>query len=121
MRLIDADKLIEDVEVLKKQINKMITDINYITPTQCESVDMISRICECIMMELSAFEKAYKNIPTAFDVDKVVKHLEEKRFKSNWFMANNINDTTRFAIESNRAFAYDDAIEIVKVGGRNED
>ena len=77
-RLIDADKLMEDIEVLKKQIHKITRDINYITPTQCESVDMISRMCECIMMELNAFEKAYKNIPTAFDVDKVVKQLEKK-------------------------------------------
>lgn len=123
-RLIDADKLMEDIEVLKKQIHKITRDINYITPTQCESVDMISRMCECIMMELNAFEKAYKNIPTAYDLDKVVEQLI---------------DNSRIMTDSPEAFAESvrccenpkaeyvrnvvklyEAIDIVKVGGIDE-
>ena len=122
--LVSKSKLIDDIEVLKKQIHKLITDINYITPTQCESVDMISRICECIMMELSAFEKAYKNIPTAYDLDKVVEQLI---------------DNSRIMTDSPEAFAESvrccenpkaeyvrnvvklyEAIDIVKVGGIDE-
>ena len=91
-RLIDADKL-----------------LNKIDAYMCGSQDVM------FVKEL------IKQQPTAFDVDKVVEQLEEKRFKTNWFMANIINDTTRFPIERNRAFAYDTAIEIVKAGGIDED
>ena len=99
MKLIDADKLIKDI-------------VKMLQPARPDETEMYK--ADDIFWSV---EKLIKEQPTAYDVDKVVEQLEEKRFKTNWFMANNINDTTRFSIESNRAFAYDTAIEIVKAGG----
>ena len=93
-RLIDVDKLIE-------QLNK---NSIFRTVTNAEGKSAIEIIEEQ---------------PTAFDVDKVVEQLEELRFKSNLFMVKNMNDTLLYGSASNRTFAYDTAIEIVKAGVNN--
>ena len=96
MRLIDADKLIE-------HLKKFYDD--------CDIEDMLE------FVRVSNF---INNQPTAYDVDKVVEQLEEMRFKSNLFMVKNMNDTLLYGSASNRAFAYDTAIDIVKAGGIDE-
>lgn len=55
--------------------------------------------------------------PTAFDVDKVVEQLEELRDKANLDMLKNMNEPIPYSSTSNRMFAYDKAIEVVKAGG----
>ena len=111
MRIIDADKLIEILEMNNRNLQGQIKD---------ERVEVQKVVYEAQLYSTMEMIRVIEEQPTAFDVDKVVEQLEEKRFKTNWFMANNINDTTRFSIESNRAFAYDTAIEIVKAGGIDE-
>lgn len=51
--------------------------------------------------------------PTAYDVDKVVKELEEWSFNADV----NVGDGT---IMNQNLIARDNAIEIVKAGGKNE-
>ena len=98
MRLIDADKLIEEI---KQEI-----DMRY-------------------MYSPKGFINVINNQPTAFDVEKVVEQLERKRdyhykqmkevdFEKDIF-AQHI-----FEEEHNRGIGLSEAIEIVKVGGIDE-
>lgn len=56
-------------------------------------------------------------IPTAFDVDKVVEQLEELKDKANLDTLKNMNEPIPYSSASNRVYAYDTAIEIVRNGG----
>ena len=90
MRLIDADKLIKDFKLL---ISK-----SFLGETTVSTQISIGEVASLI-----------KTQPTAHDVDAVVRELEEKS------MMYSLNDRDCiFAIPLN------DAIEIVKRGGRNE-
>ena len=100
MKLIDADELLSYIDRVKNSgLGKQKT-IEYIT-------------------------KYISNMPTAFDVDKVVEQLERKRdyhykqmkevdFEKDIF-AQHI-----FEEEHNRGIGLSEAIEIVKVGGIDE-
>lgn len=52
--------------------------------------------------------------PTAYDVDKVVAQLEKLRDKANLNVLKNMNEPIPYSSASNRAYAYDMAIEVVK-------
>lgn len=98
MRLVDADKLIEDIK-------------EYV-----ENIKTIRDDGKCFLTEenvLSIIEEE----PVAFDVDKVMEQLEELRDKANLDMLKNMNEPIPYSSTSNRMFAYDKAIEVVKAGG----
>ena len=57
------------------------------------------------MEDYDAVRKVINNMPTAYDVDKVVEHLEELK--------------SQVPEELSQLMAYDDAIEIVKAGGKD--
>lgn len=98
MRLIDADKLIEDV------LNSMPTG-----------------------SARGVFRAFIEEQPTAFDVDKVVEQLEELRDKAQ-LRRNELSTlkviTSEFidkkGYERGRVYAFDDAIEVVKEGWIDE-
>jgi hypothetical protein len=95
MRLIDADALIKDLSYLYTK--------NHIP------VDMRARETLSTVMEQ----------PTAYDVDKVAKQLEELKSQVpvNRILDNIIKDKPK---ELGQLIAYGKAIEIVKAGGIDE-
>lgn len=94
MRLIDADKIKQSVtnEMLKAELN---------SPIYCT--------LECVIADID-------KQPTAYDVDKVVKKLEELRemVPVNRLLDDIIKDKPK---ELGQLMAYRKAIEIVKSGG----
>lgn len=102
MRLVDADKLILHLNDYALQE----------APFRGESADVYNAIKQCI--------EAVEEQPTAYDVDKVVKELEElkSRVPINRVLDNIIRDCHK---ELGQIIAYDRAIEIVKAGGKNDD
>ena len=96
MRLIDADKLIEDIEKSRK-----------------ENPHTDSKVASNHNLEHLHFIKLVNTQPTAYDVDKVVEHLEETREKD----IPRINNTTTTRDEKVYKLAMSYAIDIVKAGG----
>lgn len=89
--------------------------------------DVIKYCCQfyrqcCHECEKCGFAKSVKNIPTAYDVDKVVKELEEEQ--EQWLRG--YNQTLEMGIEhlwrnfSGRVYGVASAIDIVKRGGIDE-
>lgn len=64
--------------------------------------------------------KAVEEQPTAFDVEKVVKELEDLKMRYFLTLANT-GDADKDCAYFNTANAIDTAIEIVKRGGRDEE
>lgn len=95
MRLIDADLLIKDFEneVKECDFDKLSDNDKLVIETSARALVMFA-----------------KRQPTAYDIDKVVEELEETK--------------DMIALDCNDSFWYknaiDDAIEIVKRGGKNE-
>lgn len=87
MRLIDADKIIDLFEEIKKENSSLLT-ISYII----------------------GFQSVIYAQPTAYDVDKVLKQLEDEKSHMSLF-----DDELEEIYKS----AIDDAIEIVKASGMN--
>lgn len=94
MRLIDADKLILHLNDYALQE----------APFRGESADVYDAIENCI--------KAIEEQPTAYDMEKVVEKLENQ--------SKEYNSGVRLHGKSEEMLT-DDAIEIVKVGGKNDD
>ena len=94
MRLIDADKLIEDI---------------YTNAYACTN-DEINKI---LHKQLETNIYVIDNQPTAFDVDKVVEQLEDEKM---WYETHGVNMDMKKGIIG----ATCKAIEIVKAGGLNE-
>ena len=92
MRLIDADEVI-------LHLNDFMLQQSPIDVQDIESIKVSAVIQDCI--------KAIENQPTAYDVDKVVKELEELQQCSTW--NHNSNNIDRIK-----------AINIVKAGGTND-
>ena len=92
MRLIDADEVI-------LHLNDFMLQQSPIDVQDIESIKVRAVIQDCI--------KAIENQPTAYDVDKVVKELEELPQCSTW--NHNSNNIDRIK-----------AINIVKAGGTND-
>lgn len=68
------------------------------------------------MKDYDAVKDVINNMPTAYDVDKVVKQLETMRMRYYLTYANTGNKTNDEVWEK-ASRAMDDAIEIVKAGG----
>ena len=94
MRLIDADKLILHLNDYASQE----------APFRGESADVYDAIENCI--------KAIEEQPTAYDMEKVVEKLENQ--------SKEYNSGVRLHGKSEEMLT-DDAIEIVKAGGKNDD
>lgn len=94
MRLIDADKLILYLNDYALQE----------APFRGESADVYDAIENCI--------KAIEEQPTAYDMEKVVEKLENR--------SKEYNSGVRLHGKSEEMLT-DDAIEIVKAGGKNDD
>lgn len=94
MRLIDADEVI-------LHLNDFMLQQSPIDVQDIESIKVSAVIQDCI--------KAIENQPTAYDVDKVVKELE-----------NRVLDTTDSLTGIGAKWAYKGAINIVKAGGTND-
>ena len=92
MKLIDADEVI-------LHLNDFMLQQSPIDVQDIESIKVSAVIQDCI--------KAIENQPTAYDVDKVVKELEELPQCSTW--NHNSNNIDRIK-----------AINIVKAGGTND-
>jgi hypothetical protein len=87
MRPIDADKVIDHLEKVKKE-SRSLVDVAHII----------------------GFQSVIDAQPTAYDVDKVVSELQDKSFEryGNQGMGGEL------------VISLDDAVEIVKRGGKNE-
>lgn len=94
MRLIEADEVI-------LHLNDFMLQQSPIDVQDIESIKVSAVIQDCI--------KAIENQPTAYDVDKVVKELE-----------NRVLDTTDSLTGIGAKWAYKGAINIVKAGGTND-
>lgn len=96
MRLVDADKIIEHLEKVKKESASLV-DVAHII----------------------GFQSVIDTQPTAYDVDKVAKQLEELKSQVpvNRILDNIIKDKPK---ELGQLIAYGKAIEIVKAGGIDE-
>ena len=100
MRLIDADKLLEETRKDRDYAEKNgFLDMYY------ERQVLIDRI---------------ESQPIAYDVDKVVEELEELKMRYFLTIANTGDEKSDFAYE-NVGNALDKAIEIVKHGGVSDD
>lgn len=95
MRLIDADELI-------LHLNDFMMQESPIDVQDIESINVCAVIKECI--------KAVEEQPTAYDVDKVVEELEEY---------SNADEAERHGTIP--VIELDDAIDIVKRGGVDDD
>ncbi len=101
MRLIDADKLDEEIMYFFMAITgnpKQSTVIN-----ECKS----------------SFRRIIDEQPTAYDVDKVVKQLEAKKEDCERLVMDETHDVLdKIQTETAEAFAmaYEEAIDIVKAG-----
>ena len=98
MRLIDADKLIEKLRDFKEWENDDGRPIH--------TMSEIQRIDRCINFAQTE--------PTAYDVDKVVKEINEWTFNANI----DVGDGT---VMNHNLIVRDIAIEIVKAGRENEE
>lgn len=65
------------------------------------------------MEDYDAVRKVINNMPTAYDVDKVVEKLEGEA----WLTTNDDGETNKLSIP---VVSFEDAIKIVKAGGKNE-
>lgn len=98
MRLIDADKVIDHLEKVKKE-SRSLVDVAHII----------------------GFQSVIDAQPTAYDVDKVVEHLETARdgySTAQLMTATNDELVKRFIAKEK---AMDLSIEIVKAGGIDGD
>lgn len=107
-RLIDADKLIEELNYHKYACTN--DEVNEILHKQFEcNIDVI------------------KKQPTAFDVNDVMERLEELKDKAlkrreELIELNSYNNIIlkNIEYERGREYAFDDALDIVKAGGIDE-
>ena len=100
MRLIDADKLLDD---MKKELKKAVNEEN-----------MDKAECMVIMTAAIALKDFVNRQPTAYDVDKVIKQLEERLFSAEVY-----NDDLD-GCDINDLLCMGDVIEIVEAGGLDE-
>ena len=95
MRLIDADLLMENLGFMD---------------TEEEREDIIGQIITWEDVD---------RLPTAFDVEKVIRELRDLKMRY-YFTIANTGDADKDCAYLNTANAIDRAIEIVKRGGRDE-
>lgn len=98
--------------ISRSEVNDVIDELEVYTCGRPNTMKV-----EVSVLQLQRFINKLKNIPTAYDVDKVVEELNEldvkaiKRYKGGTF---GDYEGTDYYIKKS------DAIEIVKAGGKNE-
>lgn len=102
MRPIDADKLLKCVEA-----------------SMLNNTHRNGNAALCHVSEHRHFIETIVEQPTAFDVEKVVKELEDLKMRY-YFTIANTGDADKDCAYLNTANAIDKAIEIVKRGGVDE-
>lgn len=103
MRIIDADKLLECVEM-----------------SMLNNTHRNGNAALCHVSEHRHFVEMIVEQPTAFDVEKVVRALRDLKMRYYLTIANT-GDVDKDCAYLNTANAIDRAIEIVKRGGRDEE
>lgn len=107
-RLIDADKLIEDLKKIHITVNGMRSGKSF-------TIDILERYEEEI-------KKTINNQPAAYNVDKVVEQLEEENalYCAKFIICKKKGNDTLAKENLDRANLLDKAIEVVKAGGIDE-
>ena len=105
MRLVDADKLIEDIEKLNLEL---FEEFKYADSggMKITSNAQMYIICESVLPRI-------KEQPTAYNVDKVIEQLE----KSHFHTESTFNDDGYCNDDSEEVVNLNEAIEIVRRGG----
>lgn len=110
MRLIDADKLIEDIEKLNLELFEEFKCADSGGMKITSNAQMYI-ICESVLPRI-------KEQPTAFDVDKVVKHIEECNRMIEKDMEKKIDRELRMYYEG-QLFIANEIIKLIKLGRWN--
>ena len=110
MRLIDADKLIE---ILEENISKLARDIKLEQRGMQLSI-FVAQLCKTKHI-IGVIDKQ----PTAYDVDKVVKHIEECNRIREKVMEKKIDRELRIYYEG-QLFIANEIIKLIKRGGIND-
>ena len=107
-RLIDADKLISDIEKLNLEL---FEEFKYADSGGMKIISNAQMyiICESVLPRI-------KEQPTAFNVDKVVEQLE----KSHFHTESTFDDDGYCNDDSEEVVNLNEAIEIVRRGGMDE-
>lgn len=108
MNLIDADKLIEDIEKLNLELFEEFKCADS-GVTKIISNAQMYIICESVLPRI-------KEQPTAFNVDKVVEQLEKSHFHTDA----TFDDDGYCNDDSEEVVNLNEAIEIIKRGGIND-
>ena len=108
MNLIDADKLIEDIEKLNLELFEEFKCVDS-GVTKIISNAQMYIICESVLPRI-------KEQPTAFNVDKVVEQLEKSHFHTDA----TFDDDGYCNDDSEEVVNLNEAIEIIKAGGIDE-
>ena len=108
MNLIDADKLIEDIEKLNLELFEEFKCADS-GVTKIISNAQMYIICESVLPRI-------KEQPTAFNVDKVVEQLEKSHFHTDA----TFDDDGYCNDDSEEVVNLNEAIDIVKAGGIDE-
>ena len=109
--------------ISRNEVNDVIDELEVYTCGRPNTMKV-----EVSVLQLQRFINKLKNIPTAYDVDKVVEEIKtlkeealgeynmgEYNLDNN--IGNSISENYRKDMNEGRCFAYDDAIEIVEQGG----
>ena len=110
-RLIDADKLISDIEKLHLELFEEFKCADSGGMKITSNAQMYT-ICESVLPRI-------KEQPTAFDVEKVVKHIEECNRIREKDMEKKIDRELRIYYEG-QLFIANEIIKLIKRGGINE-
>ena len=108
--------------ISRSEVNDVIDELEVYTCGRPNTMKV-----EISVLQLQRLINKLKNIPTAYDVDKVVEEIKtlkeealgeynmgEYNLDNN--IGNSISENYRKDMNEGRCFAYDDAIEIVKQG-----
>lgn len=99
--------------ISRSEVNDVIDELEVYTSGRPNTMKV-----EVSVLQLQRFINKLKNIPTAYDVDKVVEQLEELKSQVpvNRILDDIIKDKPK---ELGQLIAYNKAIEIVKAGGNS--
>ena len=112
--------------ISRSEVNDVVDELEVYTCGRPNTMKV-----EISVLQLQRFINKLKNIPTAYDIDRFVEEIKtlkeealgeynmgEYNLDNN--IGNSISENYRKDMNEGRCFAYDDAIEIVKAGGKNE-
>lgn len=90
--------------ISRSEVNDVIDELEVYTSGRPNTMKV-----EVSVLQLQRFINKLKNIPTAYNVDKVVEELEGAM----WLTTNDDGETNKL---STRVVSFDEAIKIVKAG-----